>query len=444
MNRSILIVICDFLLLSLLTFSTDMNHMADESTPPPTKVVVTPNPVTNPGNDLTAVMKQALEEERRNQEQIRQQLAEARNAAGQQQTQLSRREQENQQLQQQFAAAQANIEKLNSQLQENSAHAQQQSELAATLRVQLEQFAKTNQLAQAEKQQLSNQLQLAEVEAHAAVERAAFMQQEVQVQQAENARLAEGFKSLATNSSQLTQEIRENRALAPNTIFSDFVSNRVEAGIFAWRTGFFNMDTTKDKQTGTVIVTDGTNFFALCHVQDTPVTLWDPGTDWDKFAGTLAWGGAQASIRSLSFDAQDPRVVMMSVTPADAKKLGCKIYRLSGDPYKFQDAVLVGADEGYYGECDFQVEPNTPQYVKLDHNLLKGLFGKFNPSRGDLVFSRTGELLGIMVNNTYCLTVRNFAAAATFAFGQDLHNQHTGGTLSELYGYVFQLPLRFQ
>ena len=31
MNRSILIVICDFLLLSLLTFSTDINHMADEN-----------------------------------------------------------------------------------------------------------------------------------------------------------------------------------------------------------------------------------------------------------------------------------------------------------------------------------------------------------------------------------------------------------------------------
>jgi hypothetical protein len=444
MNRSILIVICDFLLLSLLTFSTDMNHMADESTPPPTKVVVTINPVANPGNDLTAVMKQALEEERRNQEQIRQQLAEARTAAGQQQTQLSRRDQENQQLQQQFAAAQANVEKLNLQLQDNTARAQQQSELAAALRLQLEQFARTNQLAQAEKQQLSNQLQLAEVQAHAAAERAAIMQQEVQVQQAENARLAEGFKSLATNSSQLTQEIRENRALAPNTIFSDFVSNRVEAGIFAWRTGFFSMDTTKDKKTGSVIVTDGTNYFALCHVQDTPLTLWDPGTDWDKFAGTLAWGGAQASIRSLSFAQQDPRVVMMSVTRADAQKLGCKIYRLSADPYKFQDAVLVGADEGYYGECAFQVEPSTPQYVKLDHNLLKGLFGKFNPSRGDLVFSRTGELLGIMVNNTYCLTVRNFAAAATFTFGQDLHNQHTGGTLSQLYGYVFQLPLRFQ
>ena len=97
------------------------------------------------------------------------------------------------------------------------------------MRQQLEQFAKSNQLAQAEQRELTNQLQLARVEQRAAVEKAALMQQEVQAARTENARLAEGFKTLATNSSQLTQEIRENRALAPNTIFNDFVSNRVEA-----------------------------------------------------------------------------------------------------------------------------------------------------------------------------------------------------------------------
>jgi hypothetical protein len=136
--------------------------------------------------------------------------------------------------------------------------------------------------------------------------------------------------------------------------------------------------------------------------------------------------------------------VLVPVTPAEARKLDCKIYRLSSNPYQFQDAVLIGASKGYYGECNFQIEPNTPQYVKLDRSLLKGLFGKFNPSRGDLVFSRTGELLGIMVNNTYCLTIRRFAPGATLAFGQNLRGQHTGGTLSELYGYVFQLPPRLQ
>jgi len=79
MNRSILIVICDFLLLSLLTFSTDINHMADENSRPPTKVEVSTNAVVNAGNDLTAVMKIALEEERKNREQLQQQLAAAAN-----------------------------------------------------------------------------------------------------------------------------------------------------------------------------------------------------------------------------------------------------------------------------------------------------------------------------------------------------------------------------
>jgi hypothetical protein len=146
----------------------------------------------------------------------------------------------------------------------------------------------------------------------------------------------------------------------------------------------------------------------------------------------------------LSFNARDPRLVMVPVSGEDAQKLGGKIYRLSSDPYKFQDAVLVGANEGYYGQCNFQMELSTPQYVKLDRSLLKGLFGKFNPSRGDLVFSRAGELLGLMVNNTYCLTLHGFASARTIPFDRDLRDQSTGGTLARLSDQVFQMPMRLQ
>jgi hypothetical protein len=459
MNRSILIVICDFLLLSLLTFSTDINRMADENTQPPTKVEVATNALVNTGTDLAAVMKLALEEEQKGHEQLQQQLAQARNAANEQQAQLTEREQENLRLQQRFAAAQTNVENLSRQLQVTSARAQesqqklattqaesqQESELAATLRQQLDLLTKSNQLALTEKQRLANQLEMAEVERLDAAERAALMQQEVQATRAENSKLAEGFKTLATNSSQLTQEIRENRALAPNAIFSEFVSNHIEADILASRPSFLGFGGDKPSKTKTVLVTDGTNTFALCDVQNTPLDLWDPGTDWDKLTGTLAGHNAQVAIRSLSFHQQDPRVVLMPVTQMEANQLGCKAYRISSDPNKFQDAVLVGADEGYYGECDFKIDLNTPHYLKLDHDFLKGVFvGKFNPSRGDLVFSRTGELLGIMVNNTYCLTIRDFATAATFQFNQDLRTRHTGGTLTQLYNDVFKLPLRLQ
>ena len=105
---------------------------------------------------------------------------------------------------------------------------------------------------------------------------------------------------------------------------------------------------------------------------------------------------------------------------------------------------MIGADNGYYGQCDFQIDVNSPQYVKLDRSLLRGLFGKFNPSRGDVVFSRTGELLGIMVNSTYCLMMQNFTPAATLTFAPDVRKQHTGTTLAQLYDCVFQMPLRLQ
>ena len=125
-------------------------------------------------------------------------------------------------------------------------------------------------------------------------------------------------------------------------------------------------------------------------------------------------------------------------------RLGCKVYHSLGDPFKFQDAVLVGAAEGYYGECKFQIDVKTPDYVKLDRSVLKGLFGKFNPSRGDLVFSRTGELLGIMANDTYCLVIRKFDATSTFHLDQSLRAQHLSDTLAYYYASIGKLPGELQ
>jgi hypothetical protein len=242
----------------------------------------------------------------------------------------------------------------------------------------------------------------------------------------------------------LTEEIRANTPLAPNTIFSEFVSNRLTANIVASRSGLLGRNVTDSKETKTVLVTDGTNFFALCYVKDTPLKIWSPGTDWDSLTGTLAANSTQVPIRSLSFHKVDPRVVMMPVRPEDVRRLGGKVYRISSEPYKFQDTVLVGADGNSYGECNFQIDLDTPQYVKMNHSTWRALLGKFTSSSGDLVFSRTGELLGIMANGTYCLMIHNFAPAATLQFGPDVSNQHTGSVLSALYFDVFNMPLRLQ
>jgi hypothetical protein len=200
-----------------------------------------------------------------------------------------------------------------------------------------------------------------------------------------------------------------------NTIFDEFVANRVRATFNA----SLRFVRHEQAQYSAVLVSDGTNTFALCHVEDTPLTLWIQGTQWEALTSSLD-ATRYGSHPELSFHLQDPRVVFMPVNAAEAQKLGGKIYHISNTPFKFQDVVLVGAGEGYYGECKFEIDLNAPAYVKLDRSVLKGLFGKFNPSRGDLVFSRTGELLGIMANNTYCLLMHNFNGMATFNFGQDV------------------------
>jgi len=179
-------------------------------------------------------------------------------------------------------------------------------------------------------------------------------------------------------------------------------------------------------------------------MQDTPLSFGNPGTEWTGLTGTLTHGSEKFPIQSLAFSWPDPRVILIPVTAEEAHLLGSKVYRISSDPFKFQDAVLIGAKDGYYGECRFQIDLSTPDYVKLDNSFLKGLFGKFNPSRGDLVFSKTGELLGVMANNSYCTMVHSFDTVSTLKFGTDVRAEHTGDTLSRLYLTVFQMPGKLQ
>src|ERR1043165_9868849 len=219
MNRSILIVICDFLLVSLLAFSTvDINKVSDEGVERQVKVDIVTNQLDS-SEDLAAVMRLGRDEERKNREALLGELAKTREAAGKQQAVLSEREkqaqtfqQEAARLQQQYAEAQTNIQALNQQLQGRTVETLLSKEKLAAMEAESRKQAE-QATALTEKQQLAGQLQVAKAEQRAATEQAARMQAEVKVEREEKAKLAEGFKALASKSSELVQEIKENRPL---------------------------------------------------------------------------------------------------------------------------------------------------------------------------------------------------------------------------------------
>jgi hypothetical protein len=146
----------------------------------------------------------------------------------------------------------------------------------------------------------------------------------------------------------------------------------------------------------------------------------------------------------ISFLSIDPRIVVAPVSEAQARQLGTKVYRVVKDPYRFQDALLIGASEGYYGEAKFQIDSQLRNYIKMDRTPFGKIFGKFSPSRGDLVYSKSGELLGVMVNDEYAALLTSFVSTATIPLGTAISLQQTGFTLSGMQAYIGQLPERLR
>ena len=210
--------------------------------------------------------------------------------------------------------------------------------------------------------------------------------------------LAQGVVTFAEKQGELAKEIRENRPLTANTIFAEFATNRVDTDFRANRSGILGRTIQKNSQTRTILVSDGNQVYSIYHIEETPFRFEEFGKDWQQFIVHIFRGVTILPLHQGFISSIDPRVVVAPLTDDQVKQLGVKVYKTVSDPYKFNDALIIGADEGDDGECRFTLDALNPNYLKMDRARLGKLVGKFNPSRGDLVFAKSGEIIGLMVN----------------------------------------------
>jgi len=71
------------------------------------------------------------------------------------------------------------------------------------------------------------------------------------------------------------------------------------------------------------------------------------------------------------------------------------------------------------------------------------LSGKL-PARGDLVFTKRGELLGLMVNDDYCVVLQPKPPAVTrrVRLGPNVAGQRTSRIVTELWTRLQGLPMK--
>jgi hypothetical protein len=463
MNKTLLLILCDFLLLNLLALTRwEKAEPSNVKQPPIPEMAAN---ATTKDRDLVESMQKSLEDERATREQMAQKLSSTESNLTAREQNLEKLEAERTKLTASLSETQKTAADLNARVAQATQETSMTREELARLQKELEErraeaerqkvalanFEKAQNEARQKIEGLNVAVKVAEQEKQLLRDTAetlktqvvAERQERLKVQEA-TTQLAQGVGQLAEKSGALTKEIRENRPINANVLFNEFLSNRVATSFTAVRPGLFG-PATRESAANTILVTDGEKIYALLHISDTPFPLTENSYDWQKinveFTKTQ---GNQSPISEIDFLSVDPRVVVLPVTADQAAALGVKVYPTALDPFKFPEAVLVNGGGKGYGEVGFKLDASQPGYVRVDNRFFKRLFGDFSPSRGDLVLSKTGEILGIMVNSDYCAVVNNFLPARKLPTGNDLGGQQTSTVLNELNARVRSLPLKLQ
>ena len=457
MNKTLLLILCDFLLLTLLALTR-----WEDATPAPPARTASPVPAARADGegaataeqDMVAVMRLSLEDEQARRDALATELAQTEaerqaveRARAELAANLERTEKTAAELGQNLAITRATAEA------EQARNAQLARELAAReaeAKRREEELARTaaaEAAARTRAEELAVRVGVVAREKELLQEQATTLRAAVEAERAERQRvqatateLAVGVGQMAERTGELTKEIREARPINANTLFSEFMERRVRARFVGERSTFLG-PITRNLDTHTVLASDGKDTVALLHVDDTPFE-WGAASqpDWVKLVLVLSREQGAAQPARLAFTSLDPRIVAAPLTAAEAARLGGAPYLLALEPFKFPEAVIISSSGRGYGEMPFKLDPATPGYVKVDNRLVRRLFGDFSPARGDLVLSKTGELLGVMVSPTACVLVTNFLPQRELTLGGDLTATPTSPTLEAVAKRYQMLP----
>jgi hypothetical protein len=469
-----LLVICDFLLLSLLAlarFDPAVSQNPEEAEGDRAPL--------SPEAELVEILKLSLDSERLSQQALQEELEreqrareERERSLAQTTEQLSQTEQRLRQEQEDLRREQQQREELMSQRQMLQ---QEKGELASDLiRMRELSILERERLRQAQLQIEQQQQSLQEtLQTVAAIDEAKKkLEQEKQLvltelkvaetrqvlieQQLENSRLeieferrqreeaqkraeslTEGVKVLAGTSVEIKEEIRQLQPKTPNALFTEYKRNRVRVKFETTFPGIFK-NRNRTWEVPTILVSDTRRTYAILHTEDSPFDLAAALPRYERVDLSITIGGTVITPERIEFLRIDPRIFVIPIDGDVAAIEGVKVYPIVLEPFRFPKAVVIDNAENYFGESSFRVHPEFSYALQMDRRILSQLSGEFNPSRGDLVLAQTGEFMGVMVNNDYAALLDHIAVSDTLWMGPTFDAERTITILTKLSSLVYR------
>lgn len=428
MNKTLLIIICDFLLISILALvefkpnieaeAVDEEALRDEAAEEMLELLQLS---LEHESSQRSEIESALDETRGSLEEKEQAIQEKEQVIESVSSTLQERESELQEEKSEKAQLASRLDETLSSLEltieektaladavrQNEERArrlqeelQSQQEVAAARAAALEEAQENLNQLESRQQELSTQLQIRDTEkklleenlltARTEVERARIEAERAQ-QRSEN--LAAGVSELAASSTEIREQIRQGQPLSLNAIYKQFEDNRVFLR-FRWRERAFLGTNERQAALQTLMVETPDGIHAVFATANTPLANPDRTLETEA---VLTIGERSFSVKEVGFLDAQRSVASVKVPASIAGESGLRVFPLSTDPFRFSEAVLVSDDQELYGEIPVRVPPGEPDFLEVESRLFNRLFGEFSPTAGDYVFSMTGELIGIMI-----------------------------------------------
>lgn len=495
MNRTLLLIICDFLLLSMLALA--------RFDTPELEATVAATPAANTeerellellelslqselesrerlSDDLTetrsslaereqllAEREAALEEARRESEALAEAKAREEAERARAERERARLEAESQRLSETFEQTRRRLEAAEEErvqltrslgdVQESASVTQErlrqaqealrerEAELARRAE-ELERLASERERLASERESAVRDLEVTRAERGLLAERLAAEQTEREVLRqerervmAQTDRLTEGVTALATTSENIRQEIERSRPQTMSAVYSQFERNQVEIELFTRTRGLLG-ESTRTTTLGSSLVTDGRETFIIFHAADSPLNLSTNPDRILEITARIRIGDESFNAREIGFHGADPRILFTPVPEVIVQRAGKRAFTLSDDPNRFEEAILIQRSGGNFGRTAFRRITASERFLRMDRPLFGELFADFSASRGDWVFSKNGEFIGLMVTPRHATVVEGFVASGRIGLGSGFNSDEAASTLNRLQRRFNELP----
>lgn len=336
-------------------------------------------------------------------------------------------------------------------LERVQAELKQHKENLEKLRSESESLKNENRAIELEKNALSTKLEVASTKTKIYEENLKRLQLNVDIEKTEKEKIREhaetlavGVSELAASQEKISTAVRDMRPRTSSEIFESVKNSFVKVVFNYKKNGILGLTDSAIELRALPIKAGGENWLIF----GAGDTILSP-----SIRKYYAPQNLQISVTGKSYRFQpeliyslssDPRLLAIKVPSDFCEKEKITPLQIPDNFFAFTDCTVIDPEKFHYGQVPFRADFKNSSYAQMDVGLLQSVFGTFAPSEGDIIMSRSGEFMGIMIGGDSAILLKSFDLSNALPLGKKYSPKLAEDFVSASSGRLKKIPTDFR